>query len=341
MPVVASTGQITITDMFDMSVVNLSRESYIFAAGVTNALHGQSVIIEVTAMKGNSPANVAIGVITGLPEGLTTATSGSCTMKATITVNVTSAMNSPSGSLSIPVTVDEQLFTKSFAYGLALQGTTGASTPRIHLELPDGNTFTGNVGSPKNINVKLYSGEDDVTASAETQWYFNGVANANLNNLKTIQVYPSDVLGNLTIKVIAIYNNVAYQDSVVFLDLNDVYQVNISGKDKIKNSSENVVLTAIAFRGSTQITDGFRCRWTDIGAIPAIVLYEGINTTGTLAERGVVLTLTPSQINEKLDILCELSVDTVEQELELAEVNYVPNYDSKAYAAAMSVALSY
>ena len=35
---------------------------------------------------------------------------------------------------------------------------------------------------------------------------------------------------------------------------------------------------------------------TNIGVIPAVVLYEGINTTGTLVERGVVFTLTPAQI---------------------------------------------
>ncbi|MES9681802.1 hypothetical protein ABWK22_02555 [Gottfriedia acidiceleris] len=213
-------------------------------------------------------------------------------------------------------------------------------TAVVTLEVPDGTTFQGNNGNPKTINVRLRSGEEDVTSSATINWYFNGVKNSDITNLQSLQVYPADVPGNMTIKVVANYKGVDYQDSVVFIDLDDVYQVSISGEDKIKNSQTPVDLTAIVFRGSAQITNGFRCRWSDISTIPSTVIYEGINTTGTLQERGVTITLTPDQINGKIDLLCEVSVDTVEQELDRVEEQYVPSYDSKAYAAAMGVALA-
>jgi hypothetical protein len=208
------------------------------------------------------------------------------------------------------------------------------------IEIPDGNTFQGNNGNPKAVNVRVMEGSLDVTATATTKWYFNGVENTNLANLKSLQIYPSDVPGNLNIKVIATYKGVNYQDSIIFLDLDDVYQVMIQGEDKIKNSQNPVNLTAIVFRGPTQITNGFRCRWSDMSTTPPTVIYEGINTTGTLAERGVTITLTPARINGKLDLLCELSVDSVEQGLDRIEEQYNPSYDSKAYATAMGVALS-
>lgn len=216
----------------------------------------------------------------------------------------------------------------------------GVSTATLSLELPDGNTFQGNNGSPKKINVIVREGGVDVTINTSTNWYFNGVIQNGLTNLKSLDIYPADVLGGLTIKVIATYNGTTYQDSVNFLDLDDVYQVSMSGNDKIKNSEGSVTYTAIVFRGSSQIFNGFRCRWTNVGIVPPTVIYEGINTTGTLEERGVTITITPDQIDGKLDLLCELSVDTVEQELDVTEEQLIPSYDSKAYAAAMSIALS-
>lgn len=333
-----ATGQTTVKNVKETISVIFSKDNHVFAGGVSSAL-ASSVDIDVKAYVGTQEVAYTFGSITpAVPHGLTITPSS---VNKKITLDTTTGLVQTSGTYNIEVMVKGTTIIKTFSYMIGFKGDTGDSAVRLALEVPDGTTFSGNNGSPKNVNVKLYFGETDVTVSATTKWYFNGVLNTNLNNLKSIQIYPADVLGNLIIKVIATYNTVDYQDSITFLDLADVYQVNISGKDKIKNSSENVVLTAIAFRGTTQITNGFRCRWTNIGVVPAVVLYEGINTTGTPIERGVVFTLTPSQINDKLDILCELSVDTVEQELELVEANYVPNYDSKAYAAAMSVALSY
>jgi hypothetical protein len=216
----------------------------------------------------------------------------------------------------------------------------GESAAKLTLELPNGNTFQGNSGLAKRINVKLRLGETEVTSSAVIKWHFNGTEDIDIRNSQFCDIYPVDVLGNLTVKVIATYNSIDYEDSVSFADLDDVYQVTISGSDKIKNSSGSVTLTAIVYRGSAQILNGFRCRWSDMSTTPPTVIYEGINTTGTLIQRGVEITLTAAQINEKLDLLCEVSTDTVEQELELIEETYIPTYDSRAYATAMSIALS-
>lgn len=307
-------------------------------------LSNDSVVIPTDA-KGNNPvlgsANTSVSVYEGsvakTPTIGTLTSVGCSATKSSSTVTITS-LSAESGYVDIPVSVGAtNLGVKRFSFSKARRGE---ATPSLSLEVPDGNVFKGNSGSPKNVVVRLYMGETEVTGSSTIKWYFNGAENVSMSGLTSIQVYPADVPGSLSIKVTATYDSITYQDSVTFLDVDDSYQVTISGKDKIKNSSENVVLTAIVFRGSSEITEGFRCRWSDISTTPATVLYEGINTTGTLAERGVVFTLTPAQINDKIDILCELSVDTVEQSLEMTEEVYVPNYDSKAYAAAMSAALS-
>lgn len=440
-----ATGQINLQNIKESIQVTLSNEASVFAGSISTTLAG-SVICDIKAFVGQAASVATVGTITGIPSGMTAPITSNNSTSPRVTINVDTTMATPSGVLTLPITVTTPsggvLINKTFSYSVAYKGTTGATgpasysitlsndtvniptdadgtnpvltgaltvvqlyegttsrtpvigtlavsgctanavgtvvtiasvtadtgyvdipvsynavsigtkrfsfikarkgqaTPRLTLELPDGNSFKGNIGNPKALNVKLMMGETNVTTSCTTQWYFNGIENAGLVNLKSLSVYPADVTGNLTIKVVATYNAITYQDSTTFFDLDDVYQVSISGKDKIKNSSENVILTAIVFRGSAQIFDGFRCRWTNIGVIPAVVLYEGINTTGTLVERGVEFTLTPTQINDKLDILCELSVDTVEQQLETTETVYVPNYDSRAYSAAMSVALS-
>ena len=111
----------------DAYSINLSKESYVFAGGTTNAIDGQSTTIDITALKGIAATNVTISSITGAPTGMTTSISGSGTAKATVTVSVASSMTSASGSLVIPVIVGGKSFTRNFTYGLALKGTTGST----------------------------------------------------------------------------------------------------------------------------------------------------------------------------------------------------------------------
>lgn len=213
----------------------------------------------------------------------------------------------------------------------------GVSGTNLVLETPDGISFKDNSGSAKALNVKLIRNGDDVSGNATIRWYLNGVENVGLLNLTSMNIYPADVTSSLVIRIVATYLGTDYENSAVFVDLDDTYQVQIIGEDKIKNSQGNVTLTARVFRGANEITTGYRLRWTDVGQVPAVVLLEGSNTVD---DRALTCVLTPAKINGSIDILCELSVDTVEAELEGIETTYVPSYDSRAYATAMSVALS-
>lgn len=213
----------------------------------------------------------------------------------------------------------------------------GISGTNLILETPDGVSFKDNSGNAKALNVKLIRNGEDVSGNATIRWYLNGVENVGLLNLKSMNIYPADVTSSLVIRIVATYLGTDYENSAVFIDLDDTYQVQIIGEDKIKNSQGNVTLTARVFRGANEITTGYRLRWSNVGQTPSVVLLEGSNTVD---DRALTCVLTPAQINGSMDILCELSVDTVEAELEGTETSYVPSYDSRAYATAMSVALS-
>lgn len=328
-----ATGQFTISDLNDGSSCYLTNEAVILSSdadGSNTVVTGAST--DVVLIVAGVRVTPAIGTLS--PSGCTASASG-----RTITIN-TVQNSADNGYVDIPITYNSVDYgTKRFSFSKSKQGE---ATPKLSLELPDGNTFKGNNGNPKKVNLKFMNGELDITTSTDvtTKWYFNGTENTDLANAKSLNIYPSDVPSSLILKVVATYNSISYEDAVTFIDQDDVYQVSISGMDKIKNSSENATLTAIVFRGTTQITDGFRCRWSDLSTNPPTVIYEGINTTGTLTDRGVTITLTPSQINNKLDLLCELSVDTVEQQLDTTEQVYTPSYNSKSYSTAMSIALA-
>ena len=179
----------------------------------------------------------------------------------------------------------------------------------IVLEAPNGNTFEGSIGDPKTLNVRLFRGADDVTSSAVIKWFFNGVHQPSLNNLKTITINPSDVQGSLSIRSVATYNSKDYNESIIIMDIADTYQVSMIGVDKIKNSQGSVVLSARVFKGSEEITEGYRLRWSNIGTQPPTILYEG---SDSVSDRALTLTLYPSDISGNIDIMCEVSVDTLE-----------------------------
>ena len=224
--------------------------------------------------------------------------------------------------------------SNSFSISKTKDGSSGIT---LNVETPDGNTFQGSVGGPKAVNVQLIRGSEDITSSSVIKWFFNGVQNVGMTGLSTLEVNPADVPGSLNIRIVATYNEVDYTNSIVFLDLADTYQVNIVGEDKIKNGQGSVTLTAKVFRGSTEITEGYRLRWSNIGSGTPVILLEG---SDSITDRALSLTLFPADISGKIDILCELSVDTVETSLNNTEEVYVPSYDSKNYSTAMSIALN-
>ncbi len=105
----------------DAYTVILSNESHTFAGGTSSAIAGETTCL-VNAYKGADKAICSIGTITGLPTGMTVTIADNNTTNVSFTVKVTTNMNTPTGTLDIPVTIDGKVITKTFSYAIALKG---------------------------------------------------------------------------------------------------------------------------------------------------------------------------------------------------------------------------
>ena len=112
------------TEGQDAYTVLLTNEAHTFEGGETAAKAAVTSFL-VQAYKGAEMVRATIGEITGIPSGMTVQLSenGSTTHSATITV--TEGMDTLSGSLDVPITVDGKVFKKRFSWSVALQGSKG------------------------------------------------------------------------------------------------------------------------------------------------------------------------------------------------------------------------
>lgn len=110
----------------DAYTILLGNESHAFAGSTAVALAG-STTCSVVAYKGATRVAATIGTISGLPTGMTASVASNGTTTPVITFTVTTSMNTASGTVNIPVTVDGKTFTKVFSYSIAFRGDPGES----------------------------------------------------------------------------------------------------------------------------------------------------------------------------------------------------------------------
>lgn len=110
----------------DAYTILLGNESHAFAGSTAAALAG-STTCSVMAYKGATQVAATVGTISGLPTGMTASVASNGTMAPVITFTVTTSMNTASGTVNIPVTVDGKTFTKVFSYSIAFRGDPGES----------------------------------------------------------------------------------------------------------------------------------------------------------------------------------------------------------------------
>lgn len=110
----------------DAYTILLGNESHAFAGSTAAALAG-STTCSVMAYKGATQVAATVGTISGLPTGMTESVASNGTIAPVITFTVTTSMNTASGTVNIPVTVDGKTFTKVFSYSIAFRGDPGES----------------------------------------------------------------------------------------------------------------------------------------------------------------------------------------------------------------------
>lgn len=156
----------------DAYTIVLSNESHTFAGSIDTALAGNTTCV-ITAYKGITKQNVTIGTVTGAPSGMSVLISNNGSTNATLTITVTTAMQTANGTLTIPITIDGQSFTKTFAYAVAFKGATGAKGD-------DGYTPVKNVDYFDGINGKDGTDGKDGTSSYTWIRYATDVNGSNM-----------------------------------------------------------------------------------------------------------------------------------------------------------------
>lgn len=170
--------------------VVLSNESHTFPAGVTNALQS-STSTAVIAYQGTTRVAAQIGTVSGQVTGLTTSISNNNTTTATVTINAATTLTTKNGTLTIPVTIGGQSFTKYFTWSLSNKGDTGAQGPQGNA---GADAITVGISASGSAVFKNNSGSVTLTAtvtvgSTPATVADNGTVTYNGTTLGTIKWY--------------------------------------------------------------------------------------------------------------------------------------------------------
>lgn len=111
----------------DATTVILTNESHTFAGNTSGAIAG-STSTSVYGYVGATKKAVTIGSISGLPTGMTASIQDNGTENAMVVFNVTTAMVTEAGTVTIPVTVSGGItINKLFSYSIAKTGAKGST----------------------------------------------------------------------------------------------------------------------------------------------------------------------------------------------------------------------
>ena len=162
--------------------VILSNENHTFPGNATSALNG-SVDCEIIAYKGASKITSTIGTITGLPDtGMSYTVHNSSNVDTlsyfTITVSPDAShlLTSGGGVLTVPVTVDGNVFNMNFTYSVAFKGVDGTNgangynTATVYLYKRSESQPTGSAAKPSNTLTYTFSSKALTPSSALNGW---------------------------------------------------------------------------------------------------------------------------------------------------------------------------
>ncbi|MFI3325000.1 MAG: DUF2577 family protein [Clostridia bacterium] len=130
------TDQVTIVKVSDGNTANdgytivLSNETHGFSGSESTATAG-STSCEVYAYKGTELVPVLIGTAENVPLGMNVDIQNNDTTYASFTVEVSEGMDTLSGVLDIPITVDAIAFVKNFSYTVVLNGEKGVGISSV------------------------------------------------------------------------------------------------------------------------------------------------------------------------------------------------------------------
>ena len=190
----------------DAYTIVLTNEAHTFPAGVSAALAG-SATSNVMTYKGGVQVACFVGS-TSSATSISTGTTGlTCTINdnnsknVSLTFTATTSLTTRAGTVTIPITVDNKAFSKTFTWSLANQGIKGEDGISVTNVTSTNNTADGGTsvvtitlsnGTTKTFNVKNGSKGSQGDTGATAEWYY-GTALTHISGSATLS--PSSTSG--------------------------------------------------------------------------------------------------------------------------------------------------
>ena len=224
----------------DAYTVLLTNENHIFNAdsdgNITSAI---TTTTDVVAYKGATSVTPTIGTLPSV-SGLTLSKSGTT---VTIKANTGTALAS-NGKFNIPITVDGKSFTKSFSWakmnkGANAYGVSIGATSQVFKSTDGGQTYTPDniVLTPILQNLSFSKWQYSTNGGSSFTDVSSGsngltVSSGKLTVAKTSNLFTSTIT-SIVFKLVT--NNTSYYDTVTIVKLNDVGDIEIGGRNYIRD----------------------------------------------------------------------------------------------------------
>ena len=243
--------------------VLLTNESHTFP-GSTSAATASSASTKVIAYKNTTQVSATItkigntsvsgnasGIATGV-TGLTGTVTNNGSTSCAIKFDATTSLTTKSGSIAVTITVDGQTFTKNFSFSLSLTGstgTTGAAAKAVDIVASSQvfkSTDGGKTFSPDTIKLTpafqggLTYSKWKYSTDGGTNWNNVGsgsngltISNSVLTISKDSALYTDEITA-VSFKCVG--NDSTYTDTVTVVKLYDVTDLEIGGRNYVRNS---------------------------------------------------------------------------------------------------------
>ena len=190
----------------DAYTIVLTNEAHTFPAGVSAALAGSATSnvmtykggVQVTCFVGSTSSATSISTGT---TGLTCTINDNNSKNVSLTFTATTSLTTKAGTVTIPITVDNKAFSKTFTWSLANQGIKGEDGVSVTNVTSTNNTADGGTsvvtitlsnGTTKTFNVKNGSKGSQGDTGATAEWYY-GTALTHISGSATLS--PSSTSG--------------------------------------------------------------------------------------------------------------------------------------------------
>lgn len=216
----------------DAYTVILTNEAQVLAANKDGACSAVKVISKVIAYKGTTKITPIVANPTGLPTGMTftqATANNEVTCTFTVAANATLA-GLDAGTIDLDITVDGQIFRKTFSWTKSKTGATGNTGAAgqnavvFSIYAPQGSYVQNNEGQIT-LNTSAYNGSTEILSGATYQWakLVNGsYQNVSGATSKSLIVKGMDVQNIETYQCTMMYAGKKYFDTITVEDKTDM-----------------------------------------------------------------------------------------------------------------------